>query len=343
MKQGAGKERRKRHHFVPQGYLKAWADENNQIAVRNRKDAKCYLANTKNVALEADLYTAYSFGKEPDDHLEEMLGDEIDGPAPVLLSRLAEGKLPRKDSDDRSEISKFLAMQFVRTPDRIDQSLFVPSVLEASGSPRGPVGKDVVRAYLAHRRLGEMPSDREVEAAADWVNGMLAQPGPMPSRDDAIKMMFRIAKEHLAPVIRDKAWSVEIDPDGRFLTADLPVSKYWSPAKRKMYKGVGLQDADEIRFPIDPRHLLVLRPQYPENRSVVSGDRVKAVNVQVANRCYRQVIAMPGATASLEQLVIQPRPMALRFNTGPLLRDGADGIQRADGTVLHFYVEHPDD
>jgi uncharacterized protein DUF4238 len=140
-------------------------------------DTKCYLPNTKNVALEADLYTAYSLGKEPDDHLEEMLSDEIDGPAPALLSRLAEGKIPRKDSDDRAEISKFLAMQFVRTPDHIDQSLFVPSVFEASGSPHGPVGKDVVREYLAHRRLGEVPSDQEVEAAADWVNGMLAQQG----------------------------------------------------------------------------------------------------------------------------------------------------------------------
>lgn len=343
MGQATGKERRKRHHFVPQGYLRSWADENEQVAVRNRTNVKCYLANTKNVALEADLYTAYSLGKEPDDHLEVMLGDEIDGPAPALLSRLAEGKLPRKGSDERAEISKFLAMQLVRTPDRIDQSLFVPSVLEASGSPRGPVGKDVVREYIAQRRLGEVPSDREVEAAADWVNGVLAHPGPMPGRDDAIKMMFRIAKEQLAPVIRDKAWSIEIDPEGRFLTADLPVSKYWCPAKRKMYMGVGLEDADEIRFPIDPHHLLVMRPRYPENRSIVSGGRVEAVNMQVANRCYRQVIATPEGTASLEKLVLQSRPMALRFDEGPLLRDGADGVVRTDRTVLHLYVEHPGD
>jgi uncharacterized protein DUF4238 len=164
----------------------------------------------------------------------------------------------------------------------------------------------------------------------------------MPGRDDAIKMMFRIAREHLAPVIRNKAWAIEIDLEGRFLTTDLPVSKYWSPVKRKMYTGVGLQDADETRFPIDPCHLLVMRPRHPENRSVVSVDRVKAINAQIANRCYRQVIATPRNAASLEQLVIQPRPMALRFDAGPLLRDGADGIER-DGTVLHLYVEHPDD
>jgi hypothetical protein len=35
--------------------------------------------------------------------------------------------------------------------------------------------------------------------------------------------------------------------------------------------------------------------------------------------------------------------MALRFDTGPLLRDGADGIERGNGTVLHLYVEHSDD
>jgi hypothetical protein len=110
-----------------------------------------------------------------------------------------------------------------------------------------------------------------------------------------------------------------------------------------MYMGVGLQDADEIRFPIDPRNLLVMRPRYPENRSVVSGDRVEEVNVQVANRCYRQVIATPKRAASLEKLVLQSRPMALRFDTGPLLKDVADGVERTGDTMLHLYVEHPDD
>lgn len=339
----AGKQRRKRHHFVPQGYLKAWADDKDQVSVRNRGADVHYNANIKNVALEGDLYTAFGLEGEPDDFLEKLLGDQIDGPAPALLSRLAEEKPPRKNSAERISLSMFLAIQLVRTPDHINQFMFVPSALEYAGSRRGPVDLDVMREYLTHIRLGDAPSAKEVQAAADWVNGSLTKPGPLPSREQAIVGLFKIAREYLAPVLHDKAWSIEIDMKGRFMTADLPVSKYWYPAKRKMYMGVGLEDADEIRFPIDPRHLLVMRRRYPEIRSIASTERVNSVNQQTANRCYRQIIANPDHALSLAQVQLQPRPLALRFNTGPIIREDMEGLEYEDGDMIHLYVEHPDD
>jgi hypothetical protein len=343
VKPDANKQRHKRHHFVPQGYLKAWADGKDQVAVRNRGTDDWYPSNIKNVALESDLYTSYGLGGEPDDFLEKLLGDQIDGPAPALLSRLAEEKLPRRNSEDRISLSRFLAMQLVRTPDNIDQFMFVPSVLEYAKSPSGPVNFGLVREHLTHIRLGKVPSDTEVQAATYWVNGMLTKPGRMPSREQAIIGLFDIAEEHLAPALNEKAWSIEIDELGRFITADLPVSKYWYPGKRKMYMGVGIEDVDEVRFPIDPRHLLVMRRRYPENRSIASTERVRAVNQQIANRCYRQIIANRDHAQLLINVELQSRPLALRFNTGPLIREGIEGLEFEDGTVIQLYVEHPDD
>jgi hypothetical protein len=264
-------------------------------------------------------------------------------PAPAVLSRLAAEKPPRKDSQERVWLSRFLAIQLVRTPDHIDQFMFVPSALEYAGTRRGPVDSDIMREYLTHIRLGNVPPDTEAQAAADWVNGALTKPGRMPSREQAIIALFKIAQEHMAPVLQRKAWSVEIDMKGRFITADLPVSKYWYPAKRKMYMGVGIEDADEIRFPIDPCHLLVMRPRYPEIRSIASTERVHAVNQQIANRCYRQVIASREHAQSLVDLQLQSRPLALRFDSGPLIREDIRGLEYEDGEMLHLYVEHPDD
>lgn len=123
----------------------------------------------------------------------------------------------------------------------------------------------------------------------------------------------------------------------------LPVSTYWYPAKRQTYRGVGLVDVDEVRFPVDPFHLLVLRRRYPENRTITSGDRVRAVNQQAANRCYRLVIAQPGEASALAELQLLPRSLALRFNIGPLIRENPDGTTWEDGEVIHLYVEHADD
>ncbi len=310
--------------------------------MRRRGSKEVVRPTTKNVAVESDLYTIYGSGGEPDDFLEKALGDMVDGPASDMLTRLGEQKCPSKRSNDRWDLSRFLAIQLVRTPDHISQALFASLVAEYTGTR--PISNDVVHTYMTDVHLGYPPSDREAQAATDFVNGALNMYGTLPTRYDALTILFRVAVEQLAPVLRDKAWSIEIDPKHRFITTDLPVSKYWDPAKRRRYEGVGIANADEIRFPIDPRHLLVMRPRYPEHRIVVPDARVSAVNQQVAARCYRMIIARPDQAESLTQLRLRDRPAALRFDIGPLIREGADGQQIQDGReVIHQYVEYEDE
>lgn len=78
-----GKQRRKRHHYVPETYLQAWSDENDRIAMRLRGTNEVKVTATKNIAVESDLYTMRGIDGEPDDFLEKALGDMVDGPAAV--------------------------------------------------------------------------------------------------------------------------------------------------------------------------------------------------------------------------------------------------------------------
>jgi hypothetical protein len=335
-------QRRKRHHYVPQSYLKSWSDSNGRVAIRRRGAADIIRTGTKNAAVEGDLYTIYGSDGAPDDLLEQALGDMVDGPASDLLTRLGEQRCPPKRSRDRWDLSRFLAIQLVRTPDHISQLLFASLVVEYAGGR--PISENVVRAYLADVHLGYPPKDREVRAAASFVNGALNMVGTLPTKHDALTMLFRIAVEQLAPVLRDKAWSIETDPKRRFITTDLPVSKYWNPAKRRRYEGVGIANADEIRFPVDPQHLLVMRPRYPAHRIVVPDDRIAEVNHQVATRCYRMIIAHPDQGESLTWLRLRERSAALRFDIGPLLREGSEGWQvQDDQEIVHQYVEYDDE
>ncbi len=56
------------------------------------------------------------------------------------------------------------------------------------------------------------------------------------------------------------------------------------------------------------------------------------------------IIARPDQAESLTQLRLRDRPAALRFDIGPLIREGADGQQIQDGReVIHQYVEYEDE
>lgn len=214
----------------------------------------------------------------------------------------------RKGSKERHDLSNFLAIQLARTPDHIIQIMF--PVLAADYAPSLPISKAVMRQYLAEAHLRATPRENEVKAATDWVNGLMAA-GELLTKGDALEILFEVALEKVAPLLHDKAWSVEIDPKERFMTSDLPVSKYWSSSKRKSYQGVGVQDATEIRFPLDPGHILVLRPRYPEHRVVVSDARVQTINRDVATHSYRFVISHSDQESALVELSLRDRPAAL--------------------------------
>ena len=68
------KQRRKRHHYLPESYLKAWAGERGQVAVRRRDQPDAFCTTTRNVAVEADLY-ALPTDAGLDDALEVALSE----------------------------------------------------------------------------------------------------------------------------------------------------------------------------------------------------------------------------------------------------------------------------
>jgi hypothetical protein len=119
------KQRRKRHHYLPESYLKAWAGERGQVAVRRRDQPDAFCTTTRNVAVEAGLY-ALPTDTGLDDALEGALS-EIEGLLPGYLAGLRDGPTPRKGSQAREDISDLLALQIVRTREHVSQWMFPAS------------------------------------------------------------------------------------------------------------------------------------------------------------------------------------------------------------------------
>ncbi len=106
--------RSKHHHFVPQSYLKLWANQRDQVAFRKRGESKAGITSTQNIAVETDLYTVGT-PAGPSDRVEKLLAD-LEAQLPGALQDIRRGVIPRENSAKRTALGLLLAIQDVRTP-----------------------------------------------------------------------------------------------------------------------------------------------------------------------------------------------------------------------------------
>lgn len=330
--EGVNVARARAHHYVPQAYLRRWGSEG-RVAVRRRGSAAPFVASTKRVAQETDLYTLDADG-EPSDQLERDLA-RFDAELPEMLGALAEGAIPRRGSRERLLYSFLLAIQFLRTPDHQELETLPYEALRFAGE--WPVPRPAIEQFLTER-AGYVPSPSEVQGAWDFVNFM-TKDGQRLGRNEWLEIQFA-ALPRITASLNELSWAVEIAHDGAFLTSDQPLT-LWHP-KPRPYMGIGLLDAKEVRFPLGPRHLLVLRPRHRETRLFIDLDRVECANQHLAAASRKMIIGRIEDETLLASVPLRDlRPM-MKFNSGPSVIVEQDGTERPGGEILHMFRPYDD-
>jgi hypothetical protein len=157
------------------------------------------------------------------------------------------------------------------------------------------------------------------------------------TKEFAIKVMLR-SVDQLVPILLDRHWTLEVARKPRLLTSDHPLVIWRKPSPRDQYEGVGIANAEEIRFPLDPGKQLVLIPtEGPPVRSI-EPNRVMACNADLASACHRFIVGHPNRPMPLQEVPLAPRRPVLRFNTGPLYEKQPDGSTIYRGEMLHAWV-----
>lgn len=88
-------------HYVPQTYLRAWADSSGQVGVRRRRQRSAFLASVANVGVEAHLY-----GSGAAATWRESNFSVLEGAWPQLRRELtASGHLHGRDRDQASVVA----------------------------------------------------------------------------------------------------------------------------------------------------------------------------------------------------------------------------------------------
>jgi hypothetical protein len=320
----------KRPHFVPATYLRAWADGDDQVVVRRRNTLKVYTPNVINVAVEAGMYGRGALGQ---------IREEMFGSLEQVWSNLREALTNqggRVDVEIRNQVSLFAALQLIRTRERLAQAEFLSSF--AAFSARRPVAKDDIRTFLTERWLRFPPSDSEVEGA--WTIAYVAlREGEPSGKDEMIAMLVDIAVNEIAPRLIKFHWTVERCRKPLLFTSDRPVMSWRPRSSRDKYEGIGLENAREIRMPLTPNYLLVIRPIGVDGGiEQVQPRRFERVNDAVASQCHEFVVAAPSRIGELRTLKIATHRPVLRFNMGPGTRVLPDGREESMGDIVHMWT-----
>lgn len=279
------------------------------------------------------MYTIWD-GDQPSDLVEQALS-RFEAQLPDVLQALRDGRIPRPGSPGRALFAALLALQFVRTPDRMELQTLPLDALKASQG-QVPVPRDAI-TLLLEERYGYRPAEREIKGTSDFVN-MSLKPGMQANRAQMLEALFQAVPE-VSQYLETKKWSVEVSKGQAFVTSDQPLSLW--VRQPEPGRGLGLSEAEEIRFPIGPRHLLVLRNRGPEGRSPVRNARVAVVNEHTAATCRHMILSRPDDHRLIENLPLHARRPMFKQSGGPAYTKTEAGDEYF-GEVVHLYRPYDD-
>ena len=323
----------KRHHFVPRAYQARFAFAD-QVRVRRRKSPVPYVTNPINVAVQGSFYTTTSPDGSTSTFVEERLADLDSAGVQVMREIDRTGRPPEVGSEDREVMCLYLAAQMTRTPRKRTAVLF-PQAVKAYADGR-PLGRALVAEYLEREHLGFAPQAAEVEGAWSYLHATIAMHG-VPTQNDAISATLEPVTQYI-PHFRARHWRLEISRKPYFLTSDAPLVLWKPPSLEDNYRGFGLLDALEVRFPLDPCQQLVLTPGTGTSVEEVKLSRVSECNADLADACEQVIIGHPRRHVWQDKVELRDRGPVLRFNQAPGIHAAPDGSSEPMGDIIHLWT-----
>ncbi len=239
----------KRHHVVPQSYLRAWTDEAGLLQVIDVEPRRTFQASTANVAVYSRFFT-FDTTDGPTDEVERMLSELETRAAPILV-RLAGGDWPLED-DDRAVVAELLTIQIARRPSfRVLQTTAIQQVYRMAGKMMA-AHPDALAGRLSQEQ-GRAPTQDEVDAVARHLSSDFDVTVP---RNHWLGVMAIVAD--LVNPIFDMQWTRLDVGHGEFLTTDEPFVP-WKDPEAPAWTSAGLFTAECHTFPVSPRYCLRLR------------------------------------------------------------------------------------
>lgn len=103
----------KRHHYLPQFYLKEFADPSDKVWLYDRETGKLWHTHVKDVCVETHYYSITKPDGSKDPSLEKIFSG-MESKAKNVIDKL--NKNEPITEEEKAELAMFIAFQFVRVP-----------------------------------------------------------------------------------------------------------------------------------------------------------------------------------------------------------------------------------
>ena len=280
----------KLHHFLPEAYLRRFADERGDLWVLDRKQGVVRRQSPQVTAAERELYTLEDDRGERDRRVETALADHVDGPGQHAIRVLDGGG--RLSGEDAGKLAIFVAGLYVRTPAFREQHRQLAEQMRDSLIRGGvePAAEPLPESHPEAQRLRAAGGVR-----ANELLGMLnaIRDERRPYQNDFVKMMVNLVPM-LADAIHGLEWFIASAPPGKaFVTCDAPVI-ITCPRNHSPLMGVGLTTpGSEKIIPLTSRIALLMgdhvaRPMVAH--ITIDRDHLRWINEALVRRCERFTI-----------------------------------------------------
>jgi hypothetical protein len=210
----------KLHHFLPEAYLRRFADERGDLWVLDRKQGVVRRQSPEVTAAEREMYTLESEGGERDRSVESALADFVDGPGQQALRVLDEGG--PLGGEDAGKLAIFVSALYFPTP------AFREQHRQLAEQMRDSLISDGVEAAV--KPLPESHPEAQRLRAANGVcaDELLAMFNALrnerrPYQSAFVRMMAKLVPI-VAEAIHGLEWFILSAPPGKaFVTCDAPV------------------------------------------------------------------------------------------------------------------------
>jgi hypothetical protein len=286
----------RRHHFLPQCYLKGFGQPRKRGKIHNvvvfDRDGKQFTSNILNVAVKRDFNRIEIQGKAPD-FFELAMADFEGALAPALERIIAAGNL--RNTEDRATLLNFIGLISIRNPrhretfrDFNEQVLGAVMDLATATKERweGQIKRAQEAGYLKKAKDISYEEMRDFVRKKEYRIELRTEfhiATEMKSFDTVLQTLFR------------RKWVAFTPPSksSGFITSDHPVCLMFSdPNKRGGFYGPGHGLAGtEIIFPIGRRLAAVGAFELDDGEMALTEEGVAGINGALVAYADRQVYA----------------------------------------------------
>jgi hypothetical protein len=264
----------KKHHYVPEFYLKRWTGEDRKVSDYRRFAGKLVHRRRfpSETGFEIELYSIRSHtDPERRQIIEKRLMSRIDNSASLSLDYMEKSGQPPTDSEHRNAWTRFLLSLIYRSPSQVEKL-----------RQKIAANSNVVLQSLASR-YGELRRESDPETFDEY----LAMDDGRIEEESLLPLMQKVIGSKLVgtALIRMTWGIIQFNlPKHGFLTCDIPIM---------LSNGLGHRDSF-VMLPISPSRLFIAAARKPVIDSFSSQDAEvleRAINDAVVQQAQQVVIS----------------------------------------------------